>query len=626
LGLSDLAVGALDNVVTASASNVLTLIDLVVPFLAIDDRKILSDDLGLTDSVINSGNNQYVVQDLGLSDEVTYVGPIGRSLADELRLNQHVHYCFGTPWAAIEVSHELGLSHTANVPYEIDVAHVITFTDSGERIFGLSSNLGLVQIVSAGIGYELFQELGISQDMGVEVDYVRETSHTDILQDAFTFHVDDGCNRKQYTRFEGSGEADGIAEEPLTFAADFVLETLSGPKETLTLRSPETDDKHRLGFSRVNRESRGGELQVYQDPTWPTVHTLLFTLTALSDATGGCPDKINDLMDFFQNHLGEEIMIHDWEGISWKGVVVTPEEVAVEDRPRWWTISFEFQCEQLDGSQGDQTLGITDSMSHNADYVRALSDVLGLSDEVAVSGIINQSITQPLGIHDSLDDSYNESTALLDDFSGGGGTDLHGQSPDTGSSTWSAHTNYKADGSQTAINSGAYYPVAPTSGNVYYIEWDATSLAESVGLETTFFLGEGLPSDPDYTGSIAFGGNDPTTLKAGFVLRNVAATQLNATRLGDPTDGAADTVDFSDATLKAEADDIDLRLVLNTELGAGQWTATWYAKDPLDSAWTEVRAATKLIDEDITMVGWANNNTTTTVDMDRISVTKREML
>lgn len=639
LGLSSVALGTgdklrsvtssmvlVDSIATAfGLSNTMYLLQNVLYANLIGDRQVPENTLELTHSAHAFGS-ETLTDDLGITDSVSLLGPVAGDAAQPLGIFDHAHACIATPWAAIEVAHTLDLSHWVNIPYFESVSDVITFTDSGNNINTVYHSLGLIQSVVAGTGIVLTSVMALTDTLDPEIGYTRGAAHTTLLKDAFTYYIDSGCARGQYNRFEGCGEVAGIEEEPLTFDADFALESLTGTKDLLYLRSPETDDKQRIGYNRINRETRGGELNVYQDSTWPQTHSLLFTIVALSD--GGClPDKIGSLMDFFQNHLGEEIMIHDWEGLTWSGVVTTPNETAVEDRDGWWTISFEFEGVAIDGSQGDQQMAITDSVGLAADWVRSATDDVGLSDAAMASilGTIEESVVQDLGISDAVTGSHEHPT-LEDDFSGGAGTDLHGQAPDVGTSVWSAHTNYKADGSQTGVNSGAYYPFAPASGKVYYIEWEARSLAENNGDETRFFLGEGLNSLPDDEGGYANGNTDPTTLKAGFVLREVAATQQNACRRGDVLDGQADTVNFTSTPLKIEADDIDLRLVLDTSLGAGHWATAWYAKDPLDSAWTEVRASAALLDEDITMLGWSNDNSTTTVDMDNISIIERATL
>ena len=605
-------------------SDTMTLFSGLVEFLAVDDFKPIAHSLGLTQAVI-SGSDRTVVDPMSLTHEVIFAGPRAFSIGNPLGIHDSVSYCNGAPWETIEIEHIISFVQAARKGVPLSVANTLALTDEAARVDSTSHFVSFVQTVSAGIGKFVFNILEMNHQLNSESIYGRTLTHDDLLQDAMAYYVITPCSTKQYNRFEGSGPESGIPEAPLTFDANFVLETLSGNKVKLQMRNPETDDKQRIGFSRVNRETSGGELNVYSDPAWPKVKNLLFTIVAISDGKGNCPDKLTDLMDFLQTNLGLEVLIHDWEGISWRGVITTPNEVATEDRDGWWTFSFEFSGEDLDGSQGDQNLAISDTVFLNADWGRTASHAMTLEQTIVVSGILQHNITDPLGITDTVVAEI-DNIILSDNFSGSSGTDLHGQSPDVGGSSWSAHTDYKADGSQTAINSGAYYPFAPQHWTNYEITWKPRTMTHGDGLASWFFLGEGLNSNPDTTGTTAWGRFDPTTLKSGFGIRRVSGTQLNTCRMGDDTDGLADNVDMTDATLKAMTVDIDLMVDLDTSGGANTWTVTWYAKDPVDSDWTEVRAATKLLSEDITMVGWSNDNTTTVVDMSLIEIKEKVSL
>ncbi|RKZ94326.1 MAG: hypothetical protein DRQ40_06115 [Gammaproteobacteria bacterium] len=200
---------------------------------------------------------------------------------------------------------------------------------------------------------------------------------------------------------------------------------------------------------------------------------------------------------------------------------------------------------------------------------------------------------------------------------------MNGASPVIGNSQWSAHVSYKADGSQAPVNSGAYYPFVPQNWTQYEIIWRTRTNTHAEGYESIFFLGEGLNSNPDISGGTAWGRHDPTTLKAGFGIGRIFGVQRNMCRRGDTTDGMSDATDFSDVTLRQLSVDLDLRLDLDTRGGTNSWLATWYAKNPADSSWTQVKPATKFLSEDVTMVGWSQDNFTTVSDMYTISVTEK---
>ncbi len=93
------------------------------------------------------------------------------------------------------------------------------------------------------------------------------------------------------------------------------------PTTTLELRSPDVGDNESLTFYRISRETRGSSLNVYNDPTWPKVHVLSFTVTGLTQ------DEITGLQTFIKESLGKEVGYLDYQSIQWKGLIMNPDTV-----------------------------------------------------------------------------------------------------------------------------------------------------------------------------------------------------------------------------------------------------------------------------------------------------------
>ncbi|MHA2218508.1 MAG: hypothetical protein ACXACY_21490 [Candidatus Hodarchaeales archaeon] len=113
----------------------------------------------------------------------------------------------------------------------------------------------------------------------------------------------------------------------------------TSPTTTVTIRAPEYGERHRLSFDRINRESRGGELQIFSDPDWPKLEILVASFTGLTEA------EAQSVLDFFQTTLGLEVKLVDWYGKTWHGVVVTPEAQLIRARRGIVDLSFEFEGE-----------------------------------------------------------------------------------------------------------------------------------------------------------------------------------------------------------------------------------------------------------------------------------------
>ena len=119
------------------------------------------------------------------------------------------------------------------------------------------------------------------------------------------------------------------------------LYPIADPGDILVLRAPNLGNKDKLTFNRISRETRGGTLIVYADPIWPKIETLALTFSGLS------ADEKDDLLAFFDDHLGQEIGLVDWEGRYWTGVIMTPDDPVVQDNRDTFSASFEFEGELI---------------------------------------------------------------------------------------------------------------------------------------------------------------------------------------------------------------------------------------------------------------------------------------
>ncbi len=98
---------------------------------------------------------------------------------------------------------------------------------------------------------------------------------------------------------------------------------VSAATTSLTLRTPNFGDRDRNQFNRINRESRGGSLQVYRDPKWPKIRSLVMDYSGVKDS------EVDGIIKFLEDTLGLEISFRDWNSRVWTGIVTTPEAEVV---------------------------------------------------------------------------------------------------------------------------------------------------------------------------------------------------------------------------------------------------------------------------------------------------------
>jgi hypothetical protein len=186
---------------------------------------------------------------------------------------------------------------------------------------------------------------------------------------------------------------------------------------------------------------------------------------------------------------------------------------------------------------------------------------------------------------------------FFDDFAGNldtGVDGLNGESTDSGAGTWVAGSYFSADGSFLAgsgtLGSSATLAFTPADGLVYIL--DARMTINS-GSWVAFGFAKGQSTGAS-TYNRFVGGNTPLGLAWSLLKPDGSGSAL--------TDGTTTNVAWTSGFTSPT---VDVRVVLDTTGGAGNWEATWYGKDTGDSIYTEVRAAAGLTDEGIDSVGFA---------------------
>lgn len=218
-----------------------------------------------------------------------------------------------------------------------------------------------------------------------------------------------------------------------------------------------------------------------------------------------------------------------------------------------------------------------------------------------------------------------------DDFSGGA-VELNGTNPDTGANPWIAAPTYSANGAVAdSIGASATLAFTPQNGFLYTLDasfrnfanagatspnnnWLAVGFANGQSIET----GNG----PRFAGNVA--SNAVHGIAWSFVRGNTTATVENTAWQGTPDNGSPTGagIAWSDTALATTyGSGLDLRVVLDTTGGTGNWNATWFAKAPASSDFTEVRGATALLSEDINSVGIARSAAGFTADVTSFSLT-----
>jgi hypothetical protein len=362
-------VGTAGQTFELSANQALSITGIVNHLNIAGDRLPTGSVLNFTQLVETEGVRD-VEQDLGLIQTVNVVFPIKPVVTQLLGIGHHT----STPHRAF-ITDDLSLFARADIPLPTQhVTSTLNFVHEAP-IGNVENTLNFAQSVQFSKSLTAFSVMDLVSDMSRIMIYNRTLTHDNAIGHALTWFEDSPCGRKRYTPFQGENTIPLDVSPPSNTLADpqgedntFKLYQpyLGVHTSEVELRQPELDNRDRNAFSRVSQETRGGNLLVFSDPTWPKIRTLAVTIVGLTET------KVNEFQTFMQSTVGQVIGLTDWEGRLWNGFITNPNEQATQDGKGRWTVTFEFEGEMLDvqqaGEEGDGG-GMAMNLSHSVTAV-----------------------------------------------------------------------------------------------------------------------------------------------------------------------------------------------------------------------------------------------------------------
>src|SRR4030042_466325 len=268
---------------------------------------------------VASASGFHTVEDnLNLTDSVDVRGPIPLYTHSQLVFS---HLARNT-CHNIRVGQGLGITDYARIP--LPTQHVTSTMNL--------SDLAYMSFIDQAISFSHVAVGGRAAGVQVQtISFVHTlTSHGTLrrtlahdlgISQALTYLDDTPCNRKNYTPFMGEGSANAPSASLVNPQFNtspgnrFLLYwPARGARQTeVSIRAPQFGNRDRNAYTRVNRETRGGRLVVFSDPTWPKVRTMAVTVTGLLKT------EVDEIQSLFYEHLGQLIGITDWEGYEGEG-------------------------------------------------------------------------------------------------------------------------------------------------------------------------------------------------------------------------------------------------------------------------------------------------------------------
>jgi ferric-dicitrate binding protein FerR (iron transport regulator) len=193
----------------------------------------------------------------------------------------------------------------------------------------------------------------------------------------------------------------------------------------------------------------------------------------------------------------------------------------------------------------------------------------------------------------------HEGLLIQETFDGTGPLDQSRPEVAMGEADWTAAPHFLADGSIAAGYGSATLPFRPVDGMVYLL--DAALRDVTVPAGVTDWVGLGFANGQSIgTGTDDRFVNGKVAGRAWMLFRGYGAELGSTTLLA----GNSDSEIWRNWSIGSD-DAIDMRVVLDTTGGSGNWTATWFARRPGDRDFVKVRDTSRLPNEAIRSVGIA---------------------
>jgi hypothetical protein len=238
----------------------------------------------------------------------------------------------------LAVSRRLPGVITTNVPIFQTVTGVLV---PDPKRLSMSQSVAVGQTISISKIKQVTSAVSVAQTLSRTIERVRNLTSAVTIQQILIGYLDKGV----------SGNSGGVFVDPavaayeagLTAPTEITLscvnpDALPDPINlTLNLRKPEFGDADSIDQFRVERNTLGGGLEIYQDRMWPRTEKLELSFVYLPEETAAA------LLLFLSKTIGQLITLQDQFGRTLTGYITTPFEDILQPKVSGWSASFTFQ-------------------------------------------------------------------------------------------------------------------------------------------------------------------------------------------------------------------------------------------------------------------------------------------
>ncbi len=112
-------------------------------------------------------------------------------------------------------------------------------------------------------------------------------------------------------------------------------------EHSVELRNPQLGNTDTLDYTRLSRQTTGGDTIIFRDPEWPKIETLKITFD-LCD-----PVLVERIKWFIRLTLGKQFTYIDYLGDSWSALITNPNTAVKQAGINSHVVELELEAERL---------------------------------------------------------------------------------------------------------------------------------------------------------------------------------------------------------------------------------------------------------------------------------------
>lgn len=111
--------------------------------------------------------------------------------------------------------------------------------------------------------------------------------------------------------------------------------TLESATESITIKRVELGNVEQLNTGQSDRANLAGQARPLKQDYWPTIYSLQLRFNNIR------PCDNQEVVQFLEDTVGQEIDLTDPSGLVWVGIITTPQAEITENRSHSFALDFE---------------------------------------------------------------------------------------------------------------------------------------------------------------------------------------------------------------------------------------------------------------------------------------------